>query len=217
MLKKLSIKKGKISGLNAALKTAFARTFTGITVIFMASSSQPALASLIGDTVLGELNFGGGSINFFDPAFGFVPGGAGPQPFATVNDGVEFQFADFVSSINADLTADTLWVEQLGNSGTGVGSWNMSFEDLNWVDNPGRIVGLELLSEPDSNPFPGLSFSFTDDSINLSFSGGSLTNGGFSSHIQILTEHESESIPEPSFVLGLLTIGGLKLLMKRKN
>ncbi|MDY7008119.1 MAG: hypothetical protein SWX82_30365 [Cyanobacteriota bacterium] len=60
MLKKLSIKKGKISGLNAALKTALARTVTGITVIFMASSSQPTLASLIGDTVLGELNFGGG-------------------------------------------------------------------------------------------------------------------------------------------------------------
>ena len=217
MLKKLFFEKNKNTRFNAVLKTALVPTVTAVALIVMPGTSQSALASLTGDTIEGELQFGSFPLNFFDPQFGTVPGTAGPQPITTVGSGIEFQYQDSFSGLNVDFTDDALFVEQFALTGGGLaGAWTMTFSDLDWVDFPdGRIVGLELLPNPGLNAIPGLDLSFTDDSITLNFAGGNLPSDGFSTNIGILTDHQS--VPEPLTILGTIAAGGIGVLMKRKT
>ena len=218
MLKKLFFEKNKNTRFNAVLKTALVPTVTAVALIVMPGTSQSALASLTGDTIEGELQFGSFPLNFFDPQFGTVPGTAGPQPIATVGSGIEFQFADGATAINADFTGDSLFIEQIPFiGGVNANSWTMTFSDLDWVDFPdGRIVGLELLPEIGSPAFAGgLDLSFTDDSISVTWAGGNLPVGGSANNIQILTDHQS--VPEPLTILGTIAAGGIGVLMKRKT
>lgn len=172
-------------------------------------ASAPAQATLIGDTIFGELNFGGfGLTNFFDPANGFVPGGAGPQPLAPVVDpGIEYMYLNGFSGINVDFFAQNMsFIQFPAAGGCCLNSWEMRFSDLDFTEGP--IVGVTVVSD-----FPGLTHSFTADSLTLSFPGGPpIEEQGFAGRVVF----ELQQVPEPG-VAGLLGLGLAAVGLMRKK
>lgn len=71
------------------------------------SVARPANAALIGANVFGEIFFGGGGINYYDPANGFVPAGflntAGPN-VVIAEPAVEFGFQDGANTDTSNFT-----------------------------------------------------------------------------------------------------------------
>ena len=90
-----------------AMKSIF--LLVSATVVWVANAS-PAIADLIGTTVSGVMNVGGGSFfNFFDPALGFVPAGFGNSAPNGPNNviigaGTEFGFDDTANRDTFDFT-----------------------------------------------------------------------------------------------------------------
>ena len=182
------------------------REILAVAVIGTALAS-PASASLIGDTIGGELNFDGFSENFFDPANGLVPGGSsGIQPQAVVNDPdaafVEFQFLDGSSGINVDVDENSVTINQFAVGGSFFANgWTITLTDLDWLGTPGQIVGLEV----DFDQF-GLTTAFGPDSLTFNWEGDDFPVDGLTAEFAIITAH----LPEPG-TLALLGVGLLGL------
>jgi hypothetical protein len=168
-------------------------------------------ASLIGDTIFGELHFGGYPLttNFWDPVNGYVPGGSGPQPNAIVNDPdvgyVEFQMEDSVNGLYGDVDAFTIDIHEFPQLiPGGLNSWNIHIGGL---DNLGPLTGYSVLF---SNFAPGsLTINVTAHDVYFSFIGGDQIAEGREVKIQL------EAIPEPGTMLllgaGLLGLGSRRL------
>lgn len=143
-----------------------------------------AQASLIGDTVAGDLDFDCCAFNGFDPTLAFNtvpapnnvnqpnnvlvsdPDGALPSEFI-YNDG----FVAFDVDIDA-LTIDILETNANANPATGTPiGWEMEFTSLD-TGTPGGILGVVV--ELGSLTFTGLQITgFTTDSITITWPGGS--------------------------------------------
>jgi len=169
-------------------------------------------ASMIGTTVTGDLNFGSGTTNFYDPANGYVPA-SGYQnsasshnsPTVPIVGGNEFGFND---SLNLDVTSfsatgftftDTVETTGPNNSLT-----------LTFTDTAFSGAGVIELS----STFSGLTYGIVGDVITVNIPGSSVTAGNVMSA-------SFDVIPEPSsFVLlasGLMGAAVLAGMRKRSN
>ena len=196
------------------------RKLTVLSVFFVVCglllTSTFASATLVGDSVFGTLNFGGyGATNFFDPANSFVPAGSsGIQPWATVSEDdssfFEFMFQDGFSGINVDVDAFSIYLNQYPVAGGGsANSWVVTISDLDFSD--GAVLANIIVN----STIPGLSTSFTADSVTLSYGGGTLPCNGFDANIELQTR----AVPLPGAVWllgsGLLGLAGVRKRFKR--
>ncbi len=200
------LRSSKIAGVGLSL----------VALCGLALVPRQAHAQLLGSSILGTLNFGGyGGTNFYEPANGYVPAGHGPQPTAIVIDpGVEFQFADGYSHVDADLTDNTVTLTQYGSNGgtlSGSNSWFISFQNL---DSANAFTGAYLIA----SDVPGATFSLSGDTIILSQPGYAIQAQSVSIKFGLNTVQSSD-VPEPGSValLGTLGVTGLGLLRRKRR
>ena len=187
----------------------------GLSTILLAP--LPASAQLLGDAIFGMLNFGGyGGTNFFDPANGYVPGGSGPQPIATVVDpGIEFRYLNGYSGINANMTDNMVTLTQFGATGNSLStsnSWYISFTNQDSADD---FLGAELVS----SDVPGATWSVQGNTLILSQPGYSTDATSVSMTFRLITETSPPAVPEPGTLAllgGGLGLGALKRLRRRR-
>lgn len=154
-------------------------------------------------TLTGALNFSGGSVNFYDPANGFVPAGfnneAG-QP-VTVDAGTEFGFQDGSNLDAADFTANTLEITDFVFDGANPGAiaWTQTFT----ASTPGFFNNLSLVS---SN-FTGLTFAVANDTLTLNWTGTSAPD------VYVADFAFGGAVPEPGtwalFIVGFGAVGAV--------
>ena len=147
------------------------KTLYGLAALVVWSAST-TYAGWTGDSLSGVLNFGGlGTINFFDPAKGLVPGGSsGIQPNAVVADPdgtfFEFMLRDGFSGLNVDVDATTLLVHQFPTGSDGsTNSWEIYVTGFD-PDLTGAVLS--------ANTIPGLTWSLMagGDGLHVSYPGG---------------------------------------------
>ncbi|MBL9189583.1 MAG: hypothetical protein JNK23_19035 [Opitutaceae bacterium] len=136
-------------------------------------ASVPAFAGLIGATVTGTLNFAGfGSTNYFSYTNAFVPAGylnSSPNSPTVVISGAaqEFAFQSSASLNVADFTDTQLIISSDYFSTTTYNSWAMTFTS----------VAFTSLSLDASSYSPGHGFSFSGNTITITWDGASLQQG----------------------------------------
>jgi hypothetical protein len=168
------------------LKKAFGVLAVAIGMVVV--SAKPADASLIGLSVLGEINFGGGGTNYYDPANGFVPAGFLNTASATVviaDPAQEFGFLDGANRDTADFTGTQLIVTDQVFSGAA--SWVMRFTSAGFA-------GVTLTELVDSFPTGGVTATVVGNVITLSWAGTN-TPGAFRA------VYDVAAVPEPATML----------------
>jgi hypothetical protein len=168
------------------LKKAFGVLAVAIGMVVV--SAKPADASLIGLSVLGEINFGGPGPNFFDPANGFVPAGFLNTASATVviaDPAQEFGFQDGANRDTADFTGTQLIVTD--QVFTGAANWIMRFTSAGFA-------GARLTELVDSFPSGGVTATVVGNVITLTWAG---TNAPGS----FRAVYDVAAVPEPGTML----------------
>ena len=142
----------------------------------------PAGADIIGTSVFGELNFGGYTNNFFDPANGFVPPGSPNSSGSTAaitGPGLGLAFEDGYSTLEVSFTSDTFTLSYLPIPG---GPGLRNYGDVILTDlMPGTFDGLMM----NSNIFNGTSFHLPGDAFQFNFGQEHLRNRGDSATFQL--------------------------------
>ena len=190
-------------------------------------AAAPVHGSLLDDPdgIDGELHIGGDPTkNWFSPALGSVPVGAGNAGGHTgvsvVDPGppIEFQVLDVSNGFDVDFDDDTIWLTQfdVNSHTTGVNSWEMWFTDLEWGIE-GKITNVSVVPGVGNDTFPGgLGVTWTDHAIHISFAGDPAAQADYiyQAHLDIHTTH----VPEPStFVLTGLGLGVAGLVAHRRK
>ncbi len=161
-------------------------------------SATSLRADLLGTNVNGTLTFSGGSTNYFDPANGFVPTGAGNSVSpngVVIGPGVEFSFNDTINRDVANFTGTGLTVRDacLGSFDcAGNNTFQMTFTDTSF----GAVTLL-------TNDL-GITFSTAGDVITVNFPGGAVANSNATATFRIATAQT----PEPG-TMGLVATGVL--------
>ncbi len=174
--------------------------FTAFLLLFGAAANG---ADLTGSQVTGTLTFSGGSINYFNPANGFVPVGfsntAGPT-VTVANPAVEFGFADGANRDTADFSSSSLLITDIGSSTAGSGAFRMTFMDLSF----GSFSGVILTA----NTFGNLTFSLVGNLLTIDAPGvaGIITRSARFDFLQ-----GTSAVPETGSSLLLLSVGLLAL------
>jgi hypothetical protein len=125
---------------------------TGGLALFFA---VPAEATDLG----GEIYFGGGSTNYFNPANGFVPAGYGNTGGATgvtIGAGIEFGFQDGVNLDTANFTSTGFTISDISSSGEGASTFTMRF-----TANDSYFSTLSLVSDTFGGSFSVVGNQFT--------------------------------------------------------
>ena len=174
-------------------------------------ASTAANAQLAGTQVDGSLSFNGNSINYFDPAFGFVPAGVGNSTSAngvTIGSGTEFGFSQSGTfDIMADFTDDQLVLQEDIFLSALFNPQQFTFTSLT----PGSFAGLSLAS---SN-FTGLTYGVSGDTITINWTGGAMSRG---TQLQAVFDILPAAVPEPAtWAMMLLGFAGIGVAMRRKR
>lgn len=133
-------------------------------VLFAAAT--PTKADLIGSSVSGQMQVSGGTVNFFDPANGFVPAGFGNSSSpdnVVIGAETEFGYMDGANTDTADFTGTSLTLQDvsvLGGSvpvtfiftdtaflGATITQGTDSFPSLVTADLTGDVLTLTMPSE----------------------------------------------------------------------
>ena len=167
------------------------KLFTAIGLaLALGLSARPAQAALIGANVFGELNFGGGSTNFFNPANGFVPAGflnvGGPNVIVG-EPAVEFGFNDGANRDVANFT-DTQLIVTDDSAGGGT-SIIMRFTS-------NAFLGLSLSEVADTFLNGGMTATLVGNVITLSVP--AFGSGGA---FRAVYDIGAATVPEPATLL----------------
>ena len=188
---------------------------------------SPVSATLLEDTITGELCFGVGLFgNCVTNEFvvNAAPGSSGIQPQAVVSE-TDASFVEFMSVgidssfFNVDVDSGSVSITQnLGTSGAPFNSlgWLVILSDLDWLPDPGQLLGLQNVV----STFPigaGIDFQASPDVLRISADVGS-----FQADVNELTlsfdlETAHTPVPEP-VTLALFSSGlaGLAFLRRRR-
>ena len=195
-----SRKRGRVMG--AMKRIGLAMAVLGLAACPM----RAARAGLIGTSVTGSLNFGGGGTNYFDPANGFVPAGFGNSspggPTVVISNAyAEFGFADGANTDTADFTNTTLSISDVSSSIAGTSSFRMTFTDT-------AFAGLVLTKISDTFPFSGgkITGSLSGTTITLDFNGAVGPFNGDA--VFTLLAPDPAPVPEPA-TFGMAAVAGI--------
>lgn len=158
----------------------------------LAAATHPLLADGIGTSVSGSLTFGGGTINYFLTANGFVPAGYGNSTSnpTTIGSGIEFGFEDGANTDTADFTGTTLSIKDVDVAGAV--NFEMDFTDA-------AFAGFTQLTNAS-----GFTYSFSGDTLKVFYAGTS-TPGTYTTTFSYTTAAATAAAtPEPS---GLILMG----------
>lgn len=178
-------------------------TFFGIVMIAtVATSFTPsASASLIGDSV--DASFTGGQA--------FISPGT-----AVVGAGNEFEVI-LVSNTLLTIDVADASIAITSNARFPFGTDTLVISDLDWVGDPGRIVGVSLdLSSDQIRGFELGKISFTDDSVTVDFTSIFFGSAGLTATINLEVDHGAIAVSEP-FGIALLGLGLLGLGVARRH
>lgn len=179
----------------------------GASLVAMAA---PAHASLIGMTVNGSINFGGGGINYYDPANGFVPGGygnTGGLP-VVIGAGTEFGFQDGANRDTADFTGTQLIINDVVFSNAT--NWTQRFS----LVGPNQFNSLSLAFDGFT---PGLTWSLNAGVIEINWAGTNAPND----FRAVFNVGAGGAVPEPAtwamLILGFGMVGGVMRSARRST
>ncbi len=174
------------------------RVLAVLAVAVLSFTAQSLRADLLGTKVSGTLTFNGGSVNYFDPANGFVPNGdgnaAGPNN-VVIGSGVEFGFNDGSNRDVANFSATQLVVRDvclIGANCTVNAPFKMTFTDT-------AFTSASLLSN-DLN----ITFSFAGDVLTVNYPGLFVADNNATAVFLIGTG--GAQTPEPG-TMGLVATG----------
>ncbi len=166
-------------------------------VAVLSFSASSLRADLLGTKVNGTLTFNGGTVNYFDPANGFVPAGDGNAAGANnvvIGPGVEFGFNDGANRDVANFSAMQLVVRDVCLSGANCtfnGPFKMTFTDT-------AFTSASILSN-DLN----VTFSFAGDVLTVNYPGAFVADNNATAVFSI---GSTAPTPEPGTV-GLVATG----------
>ncbi|MDY6783045.1 MAG: hypothetical protein SW833_10935 [Cyanobacteriota bacterium] len=179
-----------------------------VTLGTLSTTSESAFARLEGDSISGTISIGNGPTTPYTPPTAIVD---------NINPEFEMDGEFFVEDDTGNLSIDfmesmlTLTLTRTSDEPLS-NSWMTTFLDLDWIDRPGKIVGLDLVN----SGLTGITGTFTDDSIKITYGGGDIFGEGESrmAKFNIQTKHT----PEPTSVLSLFALGTLSAaLIKYKG
>jgi hypothetical protein len=165
-------------------------------------------AGLIGTSVTGTLNFGGGGSNYYDPANGLVPAGylntSGPT-VTIAEPAIEFGFAD---SVNRDVTNFTDSILTFTDTCVTTTCTANNSIDLYFTNN--AFTSIALLS----SDFTISSWGLAGNTIHITIPAFSMSQTTYTA--QFLVGSEAAGVPEPSsFSLLALGVAAFLPVVKR--
>jgi hypothetical protein len=181
------------------------RLIAGVSALILTSGVSQA--TLIGESVHGSLQFGGGSANYFDPANGFVPGGGVylNEAGATVTIGepaVEFGFQDGANRDIANFTATQLIITDLVMSSAT--NWQMDFTSS-------AFLGASISEVSDTFGNGGVNASILGNVITLTWAGASSQND-----FRAVYNIQTTGVPDSGSSLAMLGISLFGLFRVRR-
>jgi hypothetical protein len=170
--------------------------------------ASTAWAGLIGTTVTGSLQFGGGGTNYYDPANLYVPASGylnsspGGSTVTIAEPAIEFGYHDSFNTDTANFTNTQLIFTDASTSGSG--PYTLTFTDS-------AFEGVSVAT----STLPGMTFGFNGDShtITINLPNG-VSAGTWSGTFNVSSEDERNPTPEPATLW--LFGAGLALLAVRR-
>lgn len=133
-------------------------------------------------------------------------------PSAVVDAGVEFDLVLTGTPVafEVDVGASSITMTSVGGALFAGANELLTIGDLDWVDGPGRVVGIANFFTSGTSGIELADIGFSEDSVSIFFDGGAGLNEGSVISFDLVVEHEAP-VPEPAaavcFAVSLAVLG----------